>query len=164
MSWKIVERKIGRAGSVKQRLARQKEWDHKYGRENWMVGYIIDREFVMQEDAIDSIYYQSYVAHFKTHPDDLNELIQTAKILRNPHSEATTGVDLQVPAILRYLDEYQLKLEGKEVLDIGSWQGMASHKLSIRLSSLQIKVVGNPKMTLEKYWQEKKCLAIWQDE
>ena len=31
MSWKVVERKIGRAGGVKQRNARQREWDRKYG-------------------------------------------------------------------------------------------------------------------------------------
>ncbi|HZS04878.1 MAG TPA: hypothetical protein VFD58_08600 [Blastocatellia bacterium] len=55
-------------------------------------------------------------------------------------------------------------MQGTEVVDIGSWQGQASHAISIRLSPLHIKVVGNPKMTLEKFWQSKKCLAIWEDE
>jgi hypothetical protein len=31
MPWKVVERKIGRAGGVKQRTTRQSEWDQKYG-------------------------------------------------------------------------------------------------------------------------------------
>ena len=32
MSWQVVKRRIGRAGSEKQRAARQREWDRKYGR------------------------------------------------------------------------------------------------------------------------------------
>ncbi len=163
MSWKIVERKIGRAGAPKQRQKRQKMWDKKYGVDNWMIGYVIDGEFVFQEDAIDCIYYQSYVAHFEKHPKDLEELLQTAKLLRNPHALASGGVDLQVPAITRYLKENNLELQGMEVVDIGSWNNDASHKISIRLSPLHIKVVGNPKMTLEQFWQEKKCLAVWED-
>lgn len=38
MPWKVVERKIGRAGGVKQRTARQREWDQKYGEGDWAVG------------------------------------------------------------------------------------------------------------------------------
>ncbi len=68
---------------------------------------------------------------------------------------------MQVPAITKYLLEHHLELKGKELVDIGSWQGKHSHKLSVRLSPLHIKVTGNPKVTLEKFWQEKKCLAIW---
>jgi hypothetical protein len=163
MTWIIVERKIGRAGSLKQRLARQKEWDKKYGEGNWETGYMIDGAFVSQEEAFEQIYYASYVAHFENHPQDLTELIHTAKKLRNPHAEATQSVDLQIPAIMQYLDENGLELQGNEVLDIGSWQGQASHPLSVRLSPLQIKLVGNPAMTLEKFWQEKKCLAEWEE-
>lgn len=161
MTWEIVERKIGRAGSIKQRNARQRQWDQKYGEDRWATGYRLNGKFVTQEEAFEPIYYQSYVEHFQKHPRDLEELIQTAKKLRNPHAEATTGVDLQVPAITKYLLEHDLELKGKELVDIGSWQGQHSHKLSVRLSPLHIKVTGNPKMTLEKFWQEKKCLAIW---
>ncbi|MEM7182266.1 MAG: hypothetical protein AAF518_15230 [Spirochaetota bacterium] len=159
MSWKIVERKIGKAGNLKQRQKRQQEWDRKYG-ENWMIGYKLDGTFISQEDALDSIYYASYAEHFANHPEDLQELVQTAKVLRNPHAESTGGVDLQVPAIMKYLDLHEIQLEGKEVVDIGSY-GSRSHKISVKLSPLTIKVVGNDKMTLEKFWQEKKCLAIW---
>lgn len=162
MSWKIVEQKLGRAGNLKQRLKRQRVWDKKYGDDNWMIGYKIDGEFVSQQEAIDCIYYESYVDHFKRKPTDLEELITIAKVLRNPHAVATGGVDLQVPAILRYLKEHDLELKGKEVVDIGSWQNEKSHKVSIRLSPLHIKVVGHHKMTLEQFWQEKKCLAIWE--
>lgn len=162
MTWKVVKRKIGRAGAFKQRNMRQQEWDKKYGEGNWTIGYVIDSVFVDQEQALESIYYQSYVLHFEKHPNDKKELIETAKKLRNPHAIATTSVDLQVPAIMKYLEEQKLSLQGNEIVDIGSWQGNSSHAISVRLSPLQIKVIGNPKMTLEKFWQSKKCLAVWE--
>jgi hypothetical protein len=162
MPWQVVERKIGRAGSVKQRTARQEDWDRKYGEGNWAVGYIIDGAFVLQEEALESVYYRSYEQHFAAHPEDLHELIRTARSLRNPHAEATTGVDLQVPAIEQYLERHGLQLQGTEVVDIGSWKGKASHTISIRLSPLHIRATGNPKMTLEQFWQGKKCLAVWE--
>ncbi len=164
MPWKVVERKIGRAGGVKQRTARQREWDQKYGDGDWAVGYVVDGTFVLQEDALESIYNRSYKEHFAAHPEDLEELLRIAKTLRNPHAEATTGVDLQVSAILTFLNRHGLRLLGSEVVDIGSWKGKASHGISIRLSPLHIHVVGDPKMTLEQFWQEKKCLAVWEDE
>lgn len=159
-----MERKIGRAGGIKQRNGRQREWDNKYGEGLWAIGYVIEGEFILQEDALESIYYRSYEEHFRLHPTDLTELINLARDLRNPHAEATTGVDLQVPAIKDYLQRHNLSLQGRELVDIGSWQGQASHAISIRLSPLHIKVVGDDKMTLENYWQSKKCLAIWNNE
>ena len=75
-----------------------------------------------------------------------------------------TGVDLQVPAIMTYLERHGLRLLGTEFVDIGSWKGQTSHAISIRLSPLHIKVTGDPKMTLEQFWQEKKCLAGWEDD
>jgi hypothetical protein len=164
MPWKVVERKIGRAGGVKQRTARQREWDQKYGEGQWAVGYVIDGAFVLQEEALESVYNRSYEVHFAAHPEDLEELIRLARGLRNPHAAATTGVDLQVPAIMVYLERHGLRLQGTEVVDIGSWQGKASHALSIRLSPLHIHVVGDPKTTLEQFWQERKCLAVWEEE
>jgi len=162
MPWKVVKNKIGRAGGIKKRRARQREWDKKYGEGNWAVGYDIDGAFVLQEDALESIYNQSYKEHFATHPEDLEELIRLAKSLRNPHAEATTGVDLQVHAIMTYLDRHVLRLQGTEVVDFCSWKGKASHAISIRLSPLHIPVVGDPKMTLEQFWQKRKCLAAWE--
>ena len=94
MAWKIVERKIGKAGGLKQRTQRQREWDKKYGESNWETGYTIDGEFVSQEKAFDTVYYKSYQEHFKNNPADLEELIHLAKKLRNPHSEMTSAVDL----------------------------------------------------------------------
>ena len=163
MPWEIVERRIGRAGSEKQRTARQREWDRKYGADAWAVGYVIDGEFVLQEDALQSVYYRSYEAHFRDHPEDLQELVALAKVLRNPHAEATTGVDLQVPAITQYLREYGLELQGTEVVDIGTWEGQRSHPISVRLSPLHIQCVLDPKLTLEQWWQTKKCLAVWSE-
>lgn len=161
MPWRVVERKIGRAGGAKQRAACQAAWDRLHGADAWAVGYVIDGEFVPQDDALESVYYRSYEAHFATRPDDLAELVATAKVLRNPHAEATTGVDLQVPAILRYLRERGLELCGAEVVDIGTYDGRRSHAISVKLSPLHIPCVLEPKLTLERWWQEKKCLAVW---
>ena len=76
MGWKIVERKIGKAGNLKQRQKRQSEWNKKYS-ENWMIGYFIDGEFVSQEDALETIYYKSYESYFESNPSDLNAVSYT---------------------------------------------------------------------------------------
>jgi hypothetical protein len=163
MPWRVVERRIGKAGGFKQRAARQREWDRKYGEDRWAIGYVIEDEFVRQEQALETVYYRSYEQHFAEHEKDLAELIATAKHLRNPHAEATTGVDLQVPAILDYLRRHGLELRGTETVDIGSWEGKASHALSIRLSPLTIQCAIEPDRTLEQFWQQRKVLAVWED-
>lgn len=94
----------------------------------------------------------------------MKELVARAKALRNPHSEASTGVDLQVPVILDYLRRHGLELRRTEVADIGSWGGEASHPISVRLSPLQVRCAIDARMTLEQFWQEKKCLAVWEEE
>lgn len=164
MSWKVMERRLGRAGGEKQRTARQRQWDARYGEDRWAVGYLIDGAFVTQETALVAVYERSYDEHLDCHPADLAELIAVARILRNPHAEATTGVDLQVPALQRCLDRRGLKLQGRERVDIGSYEGQASHTLSIRLSPLHIACAVEPSMTLEKFWQQRKVLAVWLDE
>ena len=125
---------------------------------------LLPRHDYPKEEALESIYYRSYEEHFAAHSEDLKKLICLAKSLRNPHAEATTGVDLQVPAIMTYLGRHGLRLAGTDLVDIGSWKGEASHAISIRLSPLHIKVTGNDKLTLEQFWQQKKCLAVWEDE
>ncbi len=87
-----------------------------------------------------------------------------AKIIQNPHARATSGVDLQVPAITRYLQEHKISLLGNEAVDIGTWEGKRSHAISVRLSPLQVKCCLDERLTLEKWWQEKKCLAKWIDD
>ncbi|MCY1072150.1 hypothetical protein OV090_45815 [Nannocystis sp. RBIL2] len=163
MGWRVVERRLGKAGGVKQRTARQREWDRKYGEDRWAIGYEVDGEFVRQEDALESVYYKSYEEHFAAHPEDLAELIALAKTLRNPHAEATTGVDLQVPAIGDYLRRHGLRLPGAEVVDIGTWDGKASHPISVRLSPLTIACAADPNRTLEQWWQQRKVLVAWED-
>lgn len=164
MGWRIVERRIGKAGGERQRAARQRDWDRRYGADMWAIGYVIDGEFVRQDAALESVYYRSYERHFAQHPQDLAELIALARVLRNPHAEATTGVDLQVPAILDYLRRHGLALRGDAVVDIGSWQGSASHAIGVRLSPLTIACAADPGRTLEQFWQERKCLAVWDDD
>jgi len=36
--------------------------------------------------------------------------------------------------------------------------------ISIRLSPLHIRIVGESKMTLKRFWQTKKCLAFWDED
>lgn len=146
---------------MQRRAARQREWDRRYGEGNWEVGYVIGGEFVPQTEARESVYSRSYEDHFAAHPEDLEELTRTAGRLRNPHAEATSGVDLQVPAIMTYLERHGLTLRGEGVVDIGSWAGRASHPISIRPSPPTIRATGEPKLTLEQFWQRKKCLAVW---
>lgn len=164
MPWTVIKRKLGPAGSLSMRRARQRDWDKKYGEGLWAVGYIIHDCFVSSDEAIDEIYNKSYEQHFERHPQDLEELIHTAKALTNPHADAGRGVDLQVPAIHHCLVKWGLTLQGSERVDIGTWQGEASHSLSVRLSPLQVKAYGHPKWTLEKFWQRRKVLALWRDE
>ncbi|MCB9568816.1 MAG: hypothetical protein H6710_16635 [Myxococcales bacterium] len=164
MAWRIALRRLGKAGGIKAREARQREWDRRYGEDAWAVGYAIDGAFVRQEEALESVYQASYDAHFDAHPEDLAELCATAKALRNPHAEATTGVDLQVPAILESLRRRGLALAGREIVDIGTWEGRGTHALSVRLSPLTIRCVVDEGRTLEQFWQARKVLAVWEDE
>jgi hypothetical protein len=41
---------------------------------------------VLQEEALESVYYRSYAGHFTARPGDLEELIRLAGKLRNPHA------------------------------------------------------------------------------
>jgi hypothetical protein len=41
MGWQVVERRIGKAGPLKRREARQRDWDWRYGEGNWEVGYVL---------------------------------------------------------------------------------------------------------------------------
>lgn len=164
MPWRIVDRRIGRAGGRKRRHAKQRQWDRDHGEGCWEVGYVIEGAFVPQHEALDRVYYASYAEHLDTHPDDLETLVHTAKVLRNPHAEATTGVDLQVPAIMRYMRERGLVFQGDAVVDIGSWKGQRSHAVSDRLSPLHVRCCVAPSLTLEAFWQSRKCLAVWEDD
>jgi hypothetical protein len=159
MGWEVVERRIGKAGDRKQRGRRQREWDRRYG-EDWAVGYVIDGVFVLQEDALHSVYHRSYEAFLDAHPEEVDELVRTARALRNPHAEATGGVDLQVPAIRAYLQRRGRRLQGDALVDIGSF-GDPSHAISVRLSPLTIPCVVKHEWTLEAFWQKRKCLAVW---
>ena len=42
MAWKVVERRIGKAGPLKRRMARQRAWDKQYGEGNWEIGYVLN--------------------------------------------------------------------------------------------------------------------------
>ena len=71
MGWQIVERKIGRAGSEKQRVGRQREWDRIYGTDAWVIGYVIDCDFVLQEEALTTVYYRYPNIRYRRSRSDL---------------------------------------------------------------------------------------------
>lgn len=164
MPWQVVERNISPTGGVWELAAHKRAWEGKHGRGNWVIGYETERGFITEEAAIEAIYYKSYEEHFDSHPNDLDELVHLAGELRNPHAEAIAGVDLQVPAIMDYLNRNELNLRGPEVVDIGAWDSGTSPPIGIRLSAAHVTAVGNHKMSLEKFWQSKKCLAVWKDQ
>ena len=43
-----------------------------------------------------------------------------------------------------------------------AWQRVAP--ISVRLSPLTIRCAADPERSLERFWQERKCLAVWEDE
>jgi hypothetical protein len=56
---------------------------------------------------------------------------------------------------MAYLERHGLRLLGAEVVDIGSWKGqVARHQHPPQPLHIKIKVTGDPKMTLEQFWQE----------
>ncbi len=84
MPWTIIERRLVRAGDRKRQQNGQREWTKTYG-ENRAVGYVLNGELVLQEDALEQVYVKSYEEHFAL-PRYLDALCALAKTLRNPHS------------------------------------------------------------------------------
>lgn len=162
MTWTIKQRKLGPAGPPHARNRRQRGWDQTYGPDRWAVGYVVEGDFLLREDALESVYYASYQAFFDAHPEIVEILRTTARELHNPHAEHTGGVDLQVWAVQRYLLEHDIALEGSERVDIGSY-GNRSHAISARLNPSQIPCCVHPRMSLEKFWQKRKVLAVWDE-
>lgn len=161
---KIIER-IGRAGGKKQREAKQKEWDKKYGIGNWEVVYFYDGKIYTREEALEEFYNKSYFEFLKKNPMVVEELCKRAGTLFNPHSRGTTGIDLQCPSVLAALEKLGKTLNGTEEIAIGTWQNKFGSKvsypqISYTLSPFKIPVWCNPKMNVEKFWQEYKFLAV----
>lgn len=122
MSYQIIE-KIGRAGGFKNREAVQKEWDNLYGEGNWTVGYVYNNQAYTREEALNTFYNQSYLEFIKNNFKKINsDLIQIASELFNPHAVFTTGVDLQVPAVMNALNQLNVELQGHKKIAIGSFQ------------------------------------------
>lgn len=118
---KAVE-KIGRAGGVFKRKKQQLEWDNTYGKGNWQVGYVWKGETYTREEALEKFYNASYLNYMRNNPHLVKEVCQSAKELFNAHAIFTTGVDLQVPAVLQALEALGEKLKGHKMISIGSYQ------------------------------------------
>ncbi len=164
MSYRIVERGIGRAGGLEARESRQAEWNAKYGKGKWVTGYDFDGRFYPYEEAVDRLYNRSYNMHFDAHPEDMQELCERASYLCNSHSQRTGSTDLQVPAVLKCAQERNMEIgNGKTPIDIGSTN---EDTIGNKLSPTAILFLGGVLngMTLEDFWQsEAKCLAVKED-
>jgi hypothetical protein len=79
--------------------------------------------------------------------------------LETASNEALKQALLDHQGFLLCSEENKYALESDRAQDwSGRWR-QATH-----LSPFHILVTGDPKMTLEQLWQEKKCLAAWDDE
>ena len=78
-------------------------------------------------------------------------------------SEREKMAEARAQAISDYLRRHGLQLAGTEVVDIGTWDGKASHPISVRLSPLTIACAVDPGRTLEQWWQQRKVLVVWDD-
>ncbi len=183
MTFVIVERNIGRAGTRKQSLEKQKIWNQKYGEGNWKTGYEFEGKFITREEAIEKIYYPSYFKFLDEHPEVVQEILEYEKVF-NPHAYFTNSVDIQAVAIEEYLKQRNLSCKGnKKFLAIGVWQprnnkesifkeakemGIRNNsekllypKASYALSPFKIMCWHNSNLSVEAYWQsEFKVLAV----
>lgn len=93
----------------------------------------------------------------------VKKLCKIARELYNPHAEATGSVDLQCLAVLKALDKLGVKLEGKERVAIGTYgtkKGRKFPPISYELSPFNIPLWCKPEISVERFWQEYKFLAV----
>lgn len=86
-----------------------------------------------------------------------------ANELYNSHTEATGGVDLQIPAILKALEKLNLKLKGDKRVAIGTWghkKGLKYIQISWTLSPFKVPLWCDNSLSVEAFWQNYKYLAI----
>lgn len=158
----IIE-KVGRAGGKKQREEKQKEWDKKYGKNNWSIGYFYDNKFYTREEALIEFYDKSYYEFLKKNPKIVEEICKRAKTLYNPHARHTTGIDLQSPSVQKAIDRLGKKLEGNEELAVGVWgtnKGYKYPQISFKLDPYRVPLWCDKTINLESFWQEYKYLVI----
>jgi hypothetical protein len=73
----------------------------------------------------------------------------TAKV---SNRQSTQLPDLTIPSTIQ---------PASAVLALGAFHH--ARRRSVRLGPLQVRLADDRKMTLEQFWQQKKCLAVWED-
>lgn len=162
MTLKLVE-KLGRAGNSKNRDAKLNEWNTKYGEGNWEVVYSYKDNIMTREEALREYYYKSYYLYMDKNKSLTNELCNTAKSIYNPHAENTGGVDLQCPAVMFALGKLGITLSGSQKIAIGTWgsnKGIKYPSISYKLSPFKVPLWCDDFISVEKFWQEFKYLAV----
>ena len=156
---KIIE-KVGRAGSKKQREEKQKEWDNKYGKGKWSIQYVYKNKIYTREEALEEFYNKSYFIFLKNNPKIVEELRVRAKTLYNPHAEKTTGIDLQVPAVYKALENLGIELQGEERIAIGEYGKDNYPLITKKLNPYRVPLWCDKKDNVEDFWQNNKYLVI----
>lgn len=162
MKYKIVE-KLDRAGGFKNRERKHKEWDLKYGENNWEVVYKYKDKILSQEEALDEYYNKSYFVFMKSNPSLVQKLCNTTKQIYNPHALNTRSVDLQCPAVLIALKKLGYTLKGTERTAIGAWGTKKGYKypnISYDFSPFKVPLWCDNNISIENFWQDYKYLAI----
>jgi hypothetical protein len=184
MTYTIVERNIGRAGTIAKSNEKKKAWDAKYGEGNWETGYELNGRFLTREEAIATVYFPAYAHALKTNKHILAIVLSYEGVM-NPHAHFTNSVDLQAAAVLAYIEAENLAFKGttKGLLPIGAWQpkknkehffekaqvlGINNNgekllfpRASYLLSPYSIMTLHDTSISVEEFWQSKaKCLAI----
>lgn len=180
--YKIVERKIGRAGNRQQIAKKQEVWNKKYGEGNWLTGYEIDGQFRTREFVIREIYDESYFIFLDANPEVVKELVNSGGVY-NPHAILSNSFDIQAATVERYMQSRGLSFEGEGLLPIGSYQpkynkepvlkkalelGLVVQddkivypKIAYTLNPFNVPCLLNSEESIEVFWQSDiKCLAV----
>lgn len=162
MGFQIVE-KVGRAGNFNKRKSQADRWDQQYGENNWEIVYFYLGKIYLREEALEEFYNKSYYEYLNKNSNIAKELCLQASEIYNPHAEATTGVDLQCPAVSKALEKLRLKLAGNRRIAIGTWNsrnGVVFPPISHKLSPFRVPLWCDPAISVEKFWQDYKYLAV----
>ncbi len=175
--WTTVERP-GYLG--KHRDEKIKEWNEKYGADNWRLAWKIGKVFVDQFGAY-ALYEDAYFEFLKNHPIILHELVCGASnVYDDKPSNVNSGFDynrqetsrthLQDIAIRRSLVRLRRWFKGNQLIQIRQDKGM--HPLSIILSPGKVpfhkpELIEKPELegwwnleTIESFYQSNKFLQV----
>lgn len=177
LTWTTLERP-GYFGSKRDAIFR--EYDLQYGFANWRIAWVVNDHVITREEGV-MVYEDAYYEFFKTNPDVLAQLVETAY---DVYDDALTNVDsgldytsqetdrthLQDIAIRRCVLRLGARFHGTSLLRIRDKDGL--HPLSLTLSPGQVPFhhpewIVRPALTgwwavdsVESFYQSNKVLQV----